>query len=125
MISPELLRRFPFFGFLDDMQLKEVAMLAEEIDVEQGTNIFEGEQPAAGLYVMVGRQHRSELQGRRSRGPQDRQGVLHQRTEPWRHLWPVGGCRAVCAHDDGQGERAEQGDQDRGERPAGVERTRS
>ncbi len=53
MISPELLRRFPFFGFLDDTQLKDVAMLAEEIDVEQGTNIFEGEQPAAGLYVMV------------------------------------------------------------------------
>jgi CRP-like cAMP-binding protein len=53
MISPELLRRFPFFGFLDDTQLKDVAMLAEEIDVEQGTHIFEGEQPAVGLYVMV------------------------------------------------------------------------
>jgi CRP-like cAMP-binding protein len=53
MISPELLRRFPFFGFLDETQLKAVAMLAEEVDVAEGTNIFEGEQPAAKLYVMV------------------------------------------------------------------------
>ena len=53
MISPELLRRFPFFGFLDDTQLKAVAMLAEEVEVEQGTNIFESEQPATALYVMV------------------------------------------------------------------------
>ena len=53
MISPELLRRFPFFGFLDDTQLKAVAMLAEELEVEQGTNIFESEQPATALYVMV------------------------------------------------------------------------
>ena len=53
MISPELLRRFPFFGFLDETQLKAVAMLADEIEVEQGTNIFESEQPAAALYVMV------------------------------------------------------------------------
>ena len=53
MISPELLRRFPFFGFLDETQLKAVAMLSEEIDVKQGTSIFEGEQPATALYLMV------------------------------------------------------------------------
>lgn len=52
MISPELLRRFPFFGFLDDTQLKAVAMLADEIDVEQGASLFETDQPAAALYVM-------------------------------------------------------------------------
>jgi len=30
MISPELLRRFPFFNFMNDAQLKAVAMIAEE-----------------------------------------------------------------------------------------------
>lgn len=53
MISPELLRRFPFFGFLDDTQLKAVAMLAEEVEVEQGATLFESEQLAGALYVMV------------------------------------------------------------------------
>lgn len=53
MISPELLRRFPFFGFLDDTQLKAVAMLTEEVEVEPGTSLFESEQPAVALYVMV------------------------------------------------------------------------
>jgi CRP-like cAMP-binding protein len=53
MISPELLRRFPFFGFLDDALLKAVAMLAEEIEVEPKTSLFESEQQAVALYVMV------------------------------------------------------------------------
>lgn len=53
MISPELLRRFPFFGFLDETQLKAVAMLAEEVEVAAGTAVFESEQRAAALYVMV------------------------------------------------------------------------
>jgi CRP-like cAMP-binding protein len=53
MISPEWLRRFPFFGFLDDAQLKAVAMLAEEVEVEPGTTLFESEQRAVALYVMV------------------------------------------------------------------------
>jgi CRP/FNR family transcriptional regulator, cyclic AMP receptor protein len=53
MISPELLRRFPFFGFLDDAQLKAVAMLSEEVEFEKDTIIFETEQSAVALYVMV------------------------------------------------------------------------
>ena len=53
MISPELLRRFPFFGFLDDTQLKAVAMLSETLEVEQGATVFETDQPAQALYVMV------------------------------------------------------------------------
>jgi CRP-like cAMP-binding protein len=53
MISPELLRRFPFFGFLDDTQLKAVAMLSEMLEVEQGAVVFETDQPAQALYVMV------------------------------------------------------------------------
>ncbi|NTU63821.1 MAG: Crp/Fnr family transcriptional regulator [Chloroflexi bacterium] len=53
MISPELLRRFPFFGFLDEPQLKAVAMLSEEMEVEKDANIFETDQSAEALYVMV------------------------------------------------------------------------
>ena len=53
MISPELLRRFPFFGFLDEPQLKAVAMLSEEMEVEKDATIFETDQSAEALYVMV------------------------------------------------------------------------
>jgi len=53
MISPELLRRFPFFGFLDETQLKAVAMLSEALEVEKDTNLFVTDQSAEALYVMV------------------------------------------------------------------------
>ncbi len=53
MISPELLRRFPFFGFLDETQLKAVAMLSEEVEYDRAAVIFETDQAAAALYVMV------------------------------------------------------------------------
>src|SRR5512139_1143624 len=53
MISPELLRRYPFFGFLDATQLKAVAMLSEEVEFEKDTTVFETDQAAEALYVMV------------------------------------------------------------------------
>jgi CRP-like cAMP-binding protein len=53
MISPELLRRFPFFGFLDATQLKAVAMLSEEVEFEKDTIVFATDQAAEALYVMV------------------------------------------------------------------------
>jgi CRP-like cAMP-binding protein len=53
MISPELLRRYPFFGFLDDSQLKAVAMIAEEIAVEKGHLILEADKPAEALYFLL------------------------------------------------------------------------
>lgn len=53
MISPELLRRFPFFGFLDETQLRAVAMLSEEVELEKDSVVFETEQAAVALYVMV------------------------------------------------------------------------
>jgi CRP/FNR family cyclic AMP-dependent transcriptional regulator len=53
MISPELLRRFPFFGFLNESQLKAVAMLSEEVEFEKDAIIFETDQAAVALYVMV------------------------------------------------------------------------
>ena len=53
MISPELLRRYPFFGFLEDDQLKEVAMKAEEQAFEKGETIFQEGQPAGALYFLL------------------------------------------------------------------------
>ena len=53
MISPELLRRFPFFNFCDDAQLKAVAMLAEEVEVDKGSSVFETEQSADEVYVLI------------------------------------------------------------------------
>jgi hypothetical protein len=36
MISPELLRRYPFFAKLDDSQLKAIAMITPELNDEKG-----------------------------------------------------------------------------------------
>lgn len=53
MISPELLRRYPFFGFLDNAELKAVAMIAEELTLEASESLFEIEQPAEALYLLM------------------------------------------------------------------------
>lgn len=53
MISPELLRRYPFFAFLDEAQLRAVAMLSEEIEVEDGAPVFESGKPAQALCLLV------------------------------------------------------------------------
>lgn len=52
MISPELLRHYPFFGFMEDAQLKAIAMIAEESTYEKGQPIFEANQPANTLYFL-------------------------------------------------------------------------
>ncbi len=53
MISPELLRRYPFFGHLDEAHLKAFAMLTEEVDYEAGQTICEGGAPADDLYFLI------------------------------------------------------------------------
>lgn len=53
MVSPELLRRFPFFGFLDDSRLKAVAMIAEEVTFSPGDTILEADKPANSLYFLI------------------------------------------------------------------------
>jgi CRP-like cAMP-binding protein len=53
MISPELLRRFPFFNFMDDKQLKAVAMIAEEIFYEKEKDIVENNSPADKLFFLI------------------------------------------------------------------------
>lgn len=53
MISPELLRRYPVFGSLDDEQLKKVSMITQKDSVEKGTTIFNEGDPANTLYILV------------------------------------------------------------------------
>jgi len=53
MVSPELLRRYPFFSVFDDRELNEVAMAARELNVDAGTIIFDADQPATELFLLL------------------------------------------------------------------------
>ena len=53
MISPELLRRFQFFGLLNDNELKSVAMISDNVQYEKGATIFEESRPADAFFVLV------------------------------------------------------------------------
>ena len=53
MISPELLRRYPFFGFLDDSHLKAIAMIAEEENYPASTDILISGDPADDFYLLM------------------------------------------------------------------------
>lgn len=53
MISPEILRRYPFFGSLTDAQLKAMAMIAEEETFNKGDVICVEGQPARAFYLLL------------------------------------------------------------------------
>lgn len=53
MVSPELLRRFPFFCCLDEAQTNALAMIAEEVPYERGAQIFSEGAAARYLDLLV------------------------------------------------------------------------
>jgi CRP/FNR family cyclic AMP-dependent transcriptional regulator len=53
MISPEILRRYPFFSFLDPDQLREVAMITEEVSFEKGETLFKTDEKADDCYLLM------------------------------------------------------------------------
>lgn len=53
MISTELLRKFPFFGFMDYSQLKAVAMIAEKLTYEKDEVIVEVGKPAEHFFFLL------------------------------------------------------------------------
>ena len=53
MISPEVLRRYPFFGPFSDEQLREIAMLGDEVSLEKDEELFEECAPADHLYLLL------------------------------------------------------------------------
>lgn len=53
MVSPELLKRFPFFSAFNEAELILIAMIADQDEVEQGAVLFEESQPATTLFVLL------------------------------------------------------------------------
>ncbi len=53
MISPELLRRYPYFGQLNDEQLKAIAMIAEEKSFPKGILLVKENTPANKLMLLL------------------------------------------------------------------------
>jgi CRP/FNR family cyclic AMP-dependent transcriptional regulator len=53
MISPEVLRRYPFFCCLNEDQQKAIAMVAEEMRVDAGKELFQEGQPVEALYLLM------------------------------------------------------------------------
>ena len=53
MVSPELLRRYPFFGNLTATQLKAIAMISEEVSFEKDATLFEEGQPANNFFLLI------------------------------------------------------------------------
>ena len=52
MISPEVLRKYEFFGFLSSDNLDKVAMLSQEIEWAAGDTVFENDTPADFLFLL-------------------------------------------------------------------------
>lgn len=52
MISPEILRRYPFFSGLDDAALKAIAMISEEVFFANGDTIYETGEPNSSIYIL-------------------------------------------------------------------------
>lgn len=53
MISPETLRRYPFFGTLDFEQIKEIAMISDTVTFTKGEQIFEECGVADSFYLIL------------------------------------------------------------------------
>ncbi len=53
MIPLELLQRFPFFSFMNEKELKAMAMIAEEIKLKPGDVLFEANTPADSFYFVT------------------------------------------------------------------------
>ncbi len=53
MISPEVLRRYPYFAQVSDESLKAVAMLADEKKVSAGAHLFGEGDPADSMNIIV------------------------------------------------------------------------
>jgi CRP-like cAMP-binding protein len=53
MVTPELLRRYPFFARFSENQLKAIAEISEEVSKNKGELIFEECQPANSLFLLL------------------------------------------------------------------------
>jgi CRP/FNR family transcriptional regulator, cyclic AMP receptor protein len=54
MISPEVLRRYPYFAGVDEESIKQLAMIAEEKCIPAGAELFREGDPAKFLSIILG-----------------------------------------------------------------------
>ena len=53
MIPVELLYRFPFFSFMNDKELKAIATIAQELQLNPDDVLCEANTPANALYFLI------------------------------------------------------------------------
>jgi CRP/FNR family cyclic AMP-dependent transcriptional regulator len=53
MVSPEILRCYPYFGGVDMEALRAIAVISEEHTVEAGETVFQEGEPAERLYIVT------------------------------------------------------------------------
>jgi CRP-like cAMP-binding protein len=53
MISPEILRRYPYFAAAKEESLRELAMLSDEVTVASGSIMYREGDKADRLYILV------------------------------------------------------------------------
>ena len=53
MVSPELLRRFPFFAGLTDEEIKSIAMISDEQKYDANSFIFREGNKAEKLFILI------------------------------------------------------------------------
>jgi CRP/FNR family transcriptional regulator, cyclic AMP receptor protein len=77
MVSPELLRRYPFFALMSHEQLRQVAMITEEISAAAGETIFVEGGLVEALYLLLS-------------GNVDLHHIVEKGNPPVRKDFPVG-----------------------------------
>ncbi|HCB48402.1 MAG TPA: hypothetical protein DEP47_02465 [Chloroflexi bacterium] len=53
MVSPEILRRYPFYSFMDHDQLREVAMITDEIKYKKDQVLFNTDEKADACFLLM------------------------------------------------------------------------
>ncbi|MEW5871645.1 MAG: cyclic nucleotide-binding domain-containing protein [Chloroflexota bacterium] len=53
MVTPELLSRYPFFGFLKPTQLNKIAKIAKEETYDRGALLFREKETAETFYILL------------------------------------------------------------------------
>lgn len=53
MVSPEVLKRYPFFGGLTTEEIQAIALLADETAYQRGEIVFDAGAPADTFYFLV------------------------------------------------------------------------
>jgi CRP-like cAMP-binding protein len=53
MVSPEILKRYPFYSFMDHDQLRDVAMITDEIKYKKDQVLFNTDEKADACFLLM------------------------------------------------------------------------